>query len=193
MRAIGVLKILLMMGLVADVGVAVAVEDLTRAQGLLQGRQFQERHFDGRKPAQASSNRTAVARAAVVQPIQVAASALRSTRQYAGGGSADLRVASLSASEVLNADLFATDRSAIFASPLSTASSFAARRIAGAPDEGFTADDQLRNIVLLRQRIDAARMRSAGDVWLLTLVGVMLVAYQLCRKHRFLRPQPFAL
>lgn len=184
MRAISVLKILLMMGLVAEVGVASAVEDMTRAQGLLPIRQFHERHFDGRNSAQASSSRTAVARAGVVQPIRVAASALDS-RQYVGSRYSDPRLASLSASEVLNADLFAT--------PLSPASPFAARSVAGAYDAGFTADDQLRNIVLLRQRIDAARMRSAGDVWLLTLVGVMLVAYQLCRKHRFLRPQPFAL
>lgn len=33
--------------------------------------------------------------------------------------------------------------------------------------------------------------RAASDYWLMGLVAVMLVAYQLRRKHRFLRPQPF--
>ncbi len=35
------------------------------------------------------------------------------------------------------------------------------------------------------------RGREASDYWLLGLVAVMLVTYQLHRKHRFLRPKPF--
>lgn len=36
------------------------------------------------------------------------------------------------------------------------------------------------------------RARATSDYWLMGLVAVMLVAYQLRRKHRFLRPQPFS-
>lgn len=34
--------------------------------------------------------------------------------------------------------------------------------------------------------------RETSDYWLMGLVAAMLVAYQLRRKHRFLRPQPFS-
>ena len=37
------------------------------------------------------------------------------------------------------------------------------------------------------------RPRTAGDFVLMGLVALMLVAYQLRRKHRFLRPHPFGL
>ncbi|MBB6094692.1 hypothetical protein HNQ60_003579 [Povalibacter uvarum] len=40
---------------------------------------------------------------------------------------------------------------------------------------------------------DPAPQRSTKDLLLLTLVGGMLVAYQLLRKHRLLRQQPFSL
>lgn len=161
MRAICVLKTLLLVGLVVDAGTALAVEDLTQGRShgpvqelqAIQGRQF-ERQFHNR----------------------------------ASG-----------------TDLFATDRSAVFAAAPVTASGqftsgsfalaapFTVKNAGGDADEGFTALEQQRNIILLQQRIAAARMRSAGDGWLMALIGLMLVAYQLCRKHRFLRPQPFAL
>jgi hypothetical protein len=35
--------------------------------------------------------------------------------------------------------------------------------------------------------------RSLADALLLTLLGVTLVVYQLFRKHRQLRPQPFSV
>jgi len=34
---------------------------------------------------------------------------------------------------------------------------------------------------------------SFGDVVLTMLVGVGLITYQLCRKHRLLRPHPFSV
>jgi hypothetical protein len=40
---------------------------------------------------------------------------------------------------------------------------------------------------------EPAPERSTKDLLLLTLVGGMLVAYQLLRKHRLLRQQPFSL
>jgi hypothetical protein len=41
--------------------------------------------------------------------------------------------------------------------------------------------------------IPAARAESSADFLLTGLVITMLVAYQLRRKHRFLRPRPFSL
>jgi hypothetical protein len=41
--------------------------------------------------------------------------------------------------------------------------------------------------------VQAEPRRSAADFLLLSLVGVALVGYQLLRKHRLLRPQPFSL
>jgi hypothetical protein len=40
---------------------------------------------------------------------------------------------------------------------------------------------------------EAAPRRPRSDSFLLILVGVTLVGYQLLRKHRLLRPQPFSL
>lgn len=202
MRAICVLKMLLLVGLVADAGAAFAIEDVTQSDitqgqlpGLVQEQQFERqahnryfRYFDQRNSARDSA----------------AANARHAKRPYAGEH-IDLRLASLSANQVVNqvssGDLFATDRSALFASPGSAAgrftdpfaAPFTVNNAGGGADEGFTALEQQRNIILLQQRIAAARMHSAGDGWLMALIGLMLVAYQLCRKHRFLRPQPFTL
>lgn len=44
---------------------------------------------------------------------------------------------------------------------------------------------------LVRQSSPPRSTRAASDYWLMALVAVMLLAYQLRRKHRFLRPQPF--
>lgn len=162
MRAICVMKMLLMVGLVADVGPAFAIEDGAqgRPQNSVRSQRSQDRYVEGLKFPEVMRTRTVVANAA---------------------------------NEVFSAELFATDRSAAFAPLVFAASPFTPRSIDGRFDDGFTAYDQQRSIGLLHRQIAAARMRSAGDVWLMALVGVMLVAYQLCRKHRFLRPQPFAL
>lgn len=204
MRAICVLKMLSLVGLVAAAGAAFAIEDMTRSDitqsditrsrspGLVQEqfeRQSHNRYFDQRNSARNNSARSSGA-----------AGARHEKRPYAGDGHIDLRLASLAANQVANqvssADLFATDRSALFASP-SAAGQFTSDPFAGnaggGADEGFTALEQQRNIILLQRRIAAARMHSAGDGWLMALIGLMLVAYQLCRKHRFLRPQPFTL
>ena len=53
---------------------------------------------------------------------------------------------------------------------------------------------QQTTLIAPTQRLAASpqpRSRDASDYWLMGLVAMMLVAYQLRRKHRFLRPQPF--
>jgi len=91
--------------------------------------------------------------------------------------SIDIRLASLEPRDVLQ------DRGGLSNVGARTAANFAA---SGLPAQQAT-------LIAPTQRVLSSqpRSRDASDYWLMGLVAVMLVAYQLRRKHRFLRPQPF--
>ena len=93
--------------------------------------------------------------------------------------SLDIRLASLEPRDVLQ------DREGLSSVGVRrTAASFAA---SGLPAQQATLIAPTQRLVLNSQ----PRSRDASDYWLMGLVAAMLVAYQLRRKHRFLRPQPF--
>jgi hypothetical protein len=93
--------------------------------------------------------------------------------------SVDIRLASLEPRDVLpdhDGLRAGAHRAAAFATP------------SGIPTREAT-------LITPAQRVVAGapqRARATSDYWLMGLVAVMLVAYQLRRKHRFLRPQPFS-
>ncbi|HWK75566.1 MAG TPA: hypothetical protein VNQ81_14910 [Povalibacter sp.] len=88
----------------------------------------------------------------------------------------DIRLASLEPRDVLQ------DRGGLSSVGARTAANFAA---SGLPAQQAT-------LIAPTPRLSSQpRSHDASDYWLMGLVAVMLVAYQLRRKHRFLRPQPF--
>lgn len=211
MRAICVLKVLLLMGLVADAGATLAatlaIEDATQnriANGpVIQGRTMQSRLMQSRPFADVHAGRTADAQVGPRDAAQTRAIARPTVRTFhprlrprllPETAESDLRLASLTPEEVLRADLFATDRfstdrGVAFAPPAAAQGRIASDH----PGGSFVPDERQRNIALLRKTLTTPQMRSATDIWLMALVGLMLVVYQLCRKHRFLRPQPFTV
>lgn len=123
----------------------------------------------------------AVSRSAAKQPpvAEVARKADKPVLSEIDLQSVDIRLASLEPRDVLpdhDGLRAGAHRSAAFATPSSI------------PTREAT-------LISPAQRVTAGsppRARATSDYWLMGLVAVMLVAYQLRRKHRFLRPQPFS-
>lgn len=174
MRAIEVLRMMLLVGSMAAAHAAVAVEDM---------------RADAR-----TVDRTVVR---AVYPQRLERIAMYPAARLASLSASDRVAQDLTASEVLQPDLFAMNRREALAPPAPAASHFARRGFtgdfSGGLDGNVLTDEQQRIIGVLQRHASNPRMRSAGDFWLMVLVGLMLIAYQLCRKHRFLRPQPFTI
>ena len=133
-------------------------------------------------------NAATVATGAPLQPHALKSHAGPQQRaRHVRAAQPDMRLAALAPDELFRPGAPST--------PATAAANFASASLAANTMAGsnMVFDQQQSNLAALQHPASRPRVRSAADFLLLALVGLILIAYQLCRKHRFLRPQPFTL